>query len=583
VQHWLKLSTLALLLLAMPTPGLSYDALSASSQTQKPIGVMGKGFAHLSNFELDKSIICLAPLVVHYGSDLATEAKRKKCAQALALIGRSFQFDDNNLAAEQAFQLAHVLSPCDKTIAALAATMLSRTGRNVEAERSFRVLEKDSASNMMVATCLAIYYSRCADEPAARAVLTKALKSPSDQSSTTEANWLLGLSLVRELEPASVASYFQKAASSETNPYLKKLRLARALWCQDKRAEGEKLCREAAALLPKDPNWLMEISKTRQGTSPLEAVHLASKDFLAAAKCRRVCSFAFLRLTEYFAGMERFGDARKCVDYWKSLDPVSYECRLKSAHLYDEANEPALAAKELDEAMVLNPKASSVWIDLAEFKAKTKSKEEAVEILKKGTEACPKSARLWRSYAEQLLWSNHLTEARSAFEKALSLMPAEPRGLNILAKHNLGGVYAGLGTCAYKQGNIKEAFKYAKLFNELKIVIHLPGWLGLVHVRPDHLNFSQSGQADVLEHEALADMVYEMKQLDDCIKEYRLAVKGNPDDIDLHSFLFFAVREKNDLVGTMSEDLELANKIVMKIPSGLGDEIKKRFFSNQAK
>ena len=27
VQHWLKLSTLALLLLAMPTPGLSYDAL----------------------------------------------------------------------------------------------------------------------------------------------------------------------------------------------------------------------------------------------------------------------------------------------------------------------------------------------------------------------------------------------------------------------------------------------------------------------------------------------------------------------------------------------------------------------------
>ncbi|PWT97902.1 MAG: hypothetical protein C5B53_07420 [Candidatus Melainabacteria bacterium] len=571
------ISALTLGCLALPLPVSPYNELPSVEKTKEPAGLMRQGFTHLSNFELDKAIGCLAPLVVHYAGDLSDQKKRKKCAQVLALIARSFQFDENDLAAEQVYRLAQALDPSDKRIAALEGLSLSRTGRVGEADKVFQGLIKEASSDLTVASCLATHLTRSGDDQAARDVLQNALKKDSALPSSAEANWLLGISMVRINEAKLVSPYFRKAAATTPSLYLKKLCTARALLCEDKTIESEELSRQAGDILPKDPAWLVALSNTKRRANRLENAELSFKDRVAAAKLQRCSSTLFIGLTEQLANQEQFDQARRCVDYWKSLRPAAYEARVLSARLYDRINKPDLAEMELKQALTLNPKSSHAWVELAELIAKTRSQSQAVETLKQAAVACPHSPRVAKLLAEKLLRLDRISEAEQAYEKAKKLMPSDTKSYNILSKKELADIYAGLGTCAYKTKRPDEAWRYAKLFNTFKFVIHLDGLLGLVHVRPDRLDFASAQSEKVIKHEAIADMLYEAHDFDDSAKEYRLAVAGDPENIDLHSYLFFVLREKDDWAATMSEDFELASKLVAKVPREIGDALKKGF------
>jgi tetratricopeptide (TPR) repeat protein len=577
VKYGSLLSALTLGCLIFALPVSPYNELPLTGQAKESPGLMRRGFTHLSNFEMDSAIRCWAPLAVHYAKDLSDQEKRKKCAQVMALIARSFQFDENDLAAEQLYHLAHELNPSDKRVAALEGLMLSRTGRMAEADKVLQGLANDASSNLTVAGCLAQHLTRSANDRAAREVLRKALENDSGSPASAEANWLMGISMVRINEAKLVSKYFHKAAAATPSLYLKKLCTARAFLCEEKKTESEEACRQAGDILPKDPGWLIALSNTQRRSNPLENAEVSFKDRLAAANLQRCSTTLFIGLTEQLANQERFDQARRCAEYWKLLRPAAYEPCVLSARLYDRMNKPELAEKELKRALVLNPRSSHAWVELAELVAKTRSRSEAIDLLKQAAQTCPYSPKLAKVLGEMLLRSNRIGEAEHAYENAGKLMPSDTKSFNILSKKELADVYAGLGTCAYRTGRANEAFRYAKLFNVYKFVIHLDGVLGLVHVRPDRLDFESAKDEKVIKHEALADMLYEAHDFDDSIKEYRLAVAGDPDNIDLHSYLFFVLQDKNDWSATMSEDFELASKLVAKIPHEIGDALKKGF------
>src|SRR5262249_1111935 len=144
------------------------------------------------------------------------------------LIGRAFQFDENDVAAQQAYGLAYKLTPNDKTIGAYLANILSRTGRLKESEDLFKSLTGDSPTNPNVALCLSAHLSRSSDEIGAQEALRKALPDAANQPSGSNVNWALGLLLVKEREAKLVSQYFRKATDSVNSAYLKKLYMARA-------------------------------------------------------------------------------------------------------------------------------------------------------------------------------------------------------------------------------------------------------------------------------------------------------------------------------------------------------------------
>jgi hypothetical protein len=89
------------------------------------------------------------------------------------------------------------------------------------------------------------------------------------------------------------------------------------------------------------------------------------------------------------------------------------------------------------------------------------------------------------------------------------------------------------------------------------------------------LNFGAPGNASKLEHEALADMLYETHQYDDSVKEYRIDLAGDPDNTELRFYVFFVLREKDDWGGAVSEDMELSSRLLSKLPTQFGDVLKK--------
>jgi tetratricopeptide (TPR) repeat protein len=536
-----------------------------------------RGFEHLSQFESDKAILCLAPLCIKYGGDLADSKRRQRCAQVLALIARAFQFDENDVAAEQSYQLSHILSPENKATTAQLAYMLSRVGRWGEAKTLFASVSQEATTNLEIALCLSGYFYRMSDDKTAEFMIRRALPHDKTKSRLAGAYWCLSGFQVRQKQLKPAAEYLSQAAACTTSPYLKKLFLARRLLYEQDTANGEELCREAGQILPEDPSWLTGLANLGGFAKPAPDQDVIFQERLAAVKCRRFSSMALNLLAGHLNWQKRQTEALQCLDYIKTLRPTAYEPYLWSVPLYQEPNDSARLEKELNTCLAFNPYCASAWVELADHVAKTKSSKDAVEVLEKGVSNCPNSPLLWTALGKTLFLSKRWPEAHQAYTKALALMPipTDLNSLNIVAKKELADIYANVGTCDYKAKRLKEATKAAMIFNQCKFTIHLPGALALLRIRPDRLDFADKKASSELEHEALADMLYEGQELEDSVKEYRLALAEDPDNLELHTFLFFVLRETDDWRGTMSEDLNLSNKLITKFPNELGEALKK--------
>ena len=70
-------------------------------------------------------------------------------------------------------------------------------------------------------------------------------------------------------------------------------------------------------------------------------------------------------------------------------------------------------------------------------------------------------------------------------------------------------------------------------------------------------------------------MLMETRQLPDAIKEYELALAADPASVDIHTYLLNALSENNQWFRAAQEDMNLSNKLLMRIPSKVA-EIQRR-------
>jgi tetratricopeptide (TPR) repeat protein len=569
---------LSLTILMSVAPVFAYNQVSGVSGTSENLGHKGllqRGFDYLSRYELEKAIGCFAPLVVYYSQDLGNLEKRRKCVQTLMLIGRSMQFDENDVAAEQAYGLAHNIDAENKVVTAYLANALSRMGRWDEAEALFKPLSGEATSNLEIATALASYRIRSSDGGSVQSILFKSLENNSQSPSASYGYWLLANIVVRQKVAKEAAAYLRRAASRAPTAYLRKLYIARAQLCEENRIAAKQTYRQAGELLPGDPSWLIGVSKTIEPMTLFEHPDAAFKETLAAVQCKRFSSQASYLMAHQLSAMKRAGDAHKCLEYTEAIEPFFFEVHLWNARIYRRDNELAFAERELRKCLALNPHCADAWIELADLIATEPSPTRAIETLTEGVRLCPHAPRVWAALGKALITCQRWGEARKAYDRALTLMPGKANECNLLAKNGLAEIYSGIGTCEYRADRLREAVEAAKLFNKYKFIVHLKGPLSLVHVRPDRIDFEHGTAISELEHEALADMLYETRQFDGSVKEYRLALAEDPDNLDLHCFLFVVLRETNDWAATMSEDFDLSNKLITKVPSQFGNLCRK--------
>jgi tetratricopeptide (TPR) repeat protein len=242
--------------------------------------------------------------------------------------------------------------------------------------------------------------------------------------------------------------------------------------------------------------------------------------------------------------------------------------------------EPDKALQCLEKAVQLAPRVLGPALQLATVYWQNRDHDKAMQFLHHYLTLVPESASAWQRLAEYQMEIGQWEQSRHSFLQALSFMPpvSQRKRLNILAAHDLGRVCTGLGTLYYRDNDKVQALKQAELWNEVKFVPELPAYLRVFKLRPGHVDTSHllSKEKEAAQHAELADMLFQNHQIDDAIKEYRLAAALNPDDVDYHEFLLNALSEKGDWLGAASEDWAVSNKLLGKIPHAIGEMNKKK-------
>jgi tetratricopeptide (TPR) repeat protein len=164
-----------------------------------------------------------------------------------------------------------------------------------------------------------------------------------------------------------------------------------------------------------------------------------------------------------------------------------------------------------------------------------------------------------------------------SYEKALQLATQPVDQLNLLVKNNIGQIHADLGFGFYKKNDSTKALASARAFNQLKFVPRLSGTLSLIHLRPDKFTDRSElrKETELRDHVLLADMLYEVKDYDDAIVEYRKAIALNPDDGDLHTYLLTVYLDSQKWSEAVGEDLAFSQNLIKKVPEGIGNIIHK--------
>ena len=112
-----------------------------------------------------------------------------------------------------------------------------------------------------------------------------------------------------------------------------------------------------------------------------------------------------------------------------------------------QLGEDALGLDHLNRAADIAPELEDAWLALAEYELKAGNKSAAVEILKRGTNASAKLARIYHRLGEIHRNQNAHAEALKSFQKAFHLMEKEPldRQSEFRIQFHLGETYHHLG------------------------------------------------------------------------------------------------------------------------------------------
>jgi len=549
------------------------DRARQLTRPRKQTEVLRQGFNYLNGYQLDQAIASFTPILVQNSQNLSDPKRRKMATLSLALIGRALQFDENCLAAEQCYRLASNLDSDDQLLKAYLANELSEIGRWDEADKVFRSFPVKAQKDLKIATCLAQHRIRASDDHTAQSLLIDALSGANAKSIPSYAYVVLWQSLLRERPSTKLSKYLRLAAGCAPTDYLKNIYLARALLWEGDRTGAKGKYLEAGRILPKDPGWQIGLVRVYNVVDKCHNLEASTKQALDATQCPRLSSHALRFLSDQLRASKRWGDAHKCLEYIELLRPQFFEAYLWNARLYVQEDHCNDAERELTTCLKINPRSASAWVELGDIYECRQKFSIAIDTLKRGIALCPKAASLRSHLGRVLMATSRWQDALKAYQKALALLPSNLGDLNPPTQDEVADLYAGIGSCHYQMHDLDAALDDAKLFNKYKLVFHLNGPLSIVHVRPGRLDWAKMSKK--LKHEAMADMLYEGRQLKEGIKEYRLAIEDDPDDLDLHCFLFFLLRDSGDLVALTCEDLVLSNKVINECTNQVRNTIKK--------
>jgi len=557
------------------------SAVCADDQRQlalqeKPVadnGPIARGFAQLIDRRCDRAIACLTPALIQAGrGPLSNPGKARQAALCLMLIGRSFQFDENEVAAAQAFALAHALEPKDSLAAASLAEMLIKTGRIAEADHILAELEPLAGHDPAAARALAYRASFAGDKDKAIDYASRSLKLDPANSSLLSLFTKTLMESGRLLDAARACSL---AAEAETSPYQKELFLAYADELTDKEAAAVLHYRAAGRVLPDEPAWQCKLAYRKL----LSGEHKqALAGYIRASQSRRLSSRAWTQLAFLLAYINRRADAYRCLDHLGKLKPWSPDPYTLRGQLYEADLAMGKAEAEYKKAIALNPLSRPGYHQLIELYRNQSKLEQALSVAHEYVKWCGSSDRAWWDLARSEASAGQLNQAIAAFHKALALSPQELAKLSDSARMEIAKIHAELGAGYYRNKQMDDAREQATIFNQLKPV--QPPKLASVdlnwfHTRPPKLDLSrfsrESTRGKAIGHAALADMLYEAGEDRSCLMEYRQAVALDPDNLDWHMCLFAALMRSKNYLEAFQEDLILANKIVSGAPRALKD------------
>jgi tetratricopeptide (TPR) repeat protein len=535
---------------------------------------IAQGFQYLSDLHIDKAIAVFADLLANnckFENDLN---RRKATAQLYALIGQALMFDENERSAEQCFYIATLLDPTNKLYKACRADCLNRLWRIPEAEKIIDKLDPKPGDSLRIYEVAASPALRRMDYAKAIHILENGLTTSGGGSVRAHSYTILARANLREGQSGAASTYYSKAANSTQSPYLAKVFSALAKLCEEKRDEAKALYEEAGKINPEDPGWLYGLSIASNKDSPKrESIDSIEK----AAQCQRFSVLILVKLALHLDGLKQTQEAHKCLDYTLKVRPWSLDPHLTKGILYRNAHDYASAEKEFRSCIGLDPYAPQAYTELASMDTDNGKKDEAIKVYEEGTKTSPSSS-IFLPYGMLMLGNGAFDKAQPLFEKAISHC-FDPDHGNVLVKNDFAKAHAGLGTCLYKKKDIPGALKEAKQFNKYKFVPVLSALLSLIKLRPGRIDFDAIGsdrtpELIAAEHVALADMLFETRQIADSVSEYRLAIANSPSDVDLHSYLMAALSEQNDWLGTAREDLDYSRQLVNKVPNQVDKFIK---------
>jgi len=532
--------------------------------------LLAAGFGYLYQLRPDRAINCFVPLLVHAGAkDLKNRANAQQTARYFVLIGRAFLFDENVPAAAQAFQAARALDPDNLYALAYLADSLSHGGRDAEARPLYKLLEAAAPHSLVATRALALDYLRGAEFSKAEAVLHNVIKLKE-----TPGNWkwheLMGRTLAREGDTVGGANEHLIAARLCPEPYEAKLLQQAAAGWQAQYDVQEARLREAGKLMPQDGLWRSDLAGAFQAhklkNAPVSAL------YREAVQCPRLSIRAYFSFGSYMDSHKKEDLALKCAQYLRRLAPWDESLYRLEVQIYTTKHDLAATQKCYEEMLQLHPHLAMAYISYADFCLANNLQDKAMSVLEQCVGNLPGCVYGWRRLGDMYLKQGRWQECKTCFDKALAEFPHHLTIKNPIAQDEFSRCHAGLGAYFYRLKDSQKAQEQAVAFNQLKYVPDLPGYLKIFKIRPDHIDLSkmQTKDRQVADHVLLADMLYQTGNLNDCISEYKKAVELNPDDVDLHCYLFSVYNEAGNYIAAAQEDVQLSNKLVGKMPHEIG-------------
>lgn len=496
-----------------------------------------------------------------------TRDNKRRMARYLMLIGKAFLFDENERAAAQCFSMACQIDKNNIDAQANLAGALTTTGELAKAKDIVERLKASASTNLAAAKAVAIYQLRFNDYGGVRQVLESAAATKNGANDWQISRMIAYCQLKQGFSKDAAKSYALAAKKCDV-PYLAKIYDGAAKLIDGDARAAMASYQEAGAILPDDPGWLTSAGTTME--TQLKDEKGARQYLLKAVSCRRLSSKAYTALQGFFSRHGNNDEGLRALAYLRKLKPWFIDIDVAEAKLYRLQGKTDLALKATERALARVPSASAASMEMADIYDSKGEWQKEMAALQQALQYSPASTTLWLKLGDAQRKNKQWTDAVASYKKVLEVAPKPVESLNVLAKHELALAHAGLGAYYYSQNNFAQALQEAKSFNDLKFTLDLPGYLTLVKIRPGRIDFKAESEKEKLarEHEAVADMLLETRQLEGAIAQYNKAVEQSPDDSELHSYLMNVLVENGNWMAAAQEDFVLSQKMVADAAKG---------------